>query len=172
MSVIPELHQFMTPDSHDFLIQDSREFLIPDFHDICTSSNRLTVRIQGPNSAIIFMSTTTNLLNIRNSTGLSPSPFFINLYLSPTAILRTCFMNFDSPTLRGWQGFTKFPNTSPSGKRVDSDDPFPRKPFNLGKKRHPQSVGVDTGPPETSQQSNRGGFLKLPPSPIYSVPWS
>jgi hypothetical protein len=57
-------------------------------------------------------------------------------------------MNFDSPTLRGWQGFTKFPNTSPSGKRVDSDDPFPRKPLNLGKKCHPQSVGVDTRPPE------------------------
>jgi hypothetical protein len=42
-------------------------------------------------------------------------------------------MNFDNPTFRGWQGFTEFPNTSPSGKRVDSDDPFPRKPTNSGK---------------------------------------
>jgi hypothetical protein len=42
-------------------------------------------------------------------------------------------MNFDSPTLRGWQGFTKLPNSSPSGKRVDYDDPFPQKPLNLGK---------------------------------------
>jgi hypothetical protein len=82
----------------------------------------------------------------------------------------TCFMNFDTPTLRGWRDFTEFPNNSPSGKRVDSDDPFPRKPLNLGKKCHPRNVGVDTRPPEISQRSNRGGFLKLPPAPIYSEP--
>jgi hypothetical protein len=60
----------------------------------------------------------------------------------------------------------EFPNTSPSGKRVESDDPFPRKLLNSGKKRHPRTVGVDTRPPENSQRSNRGDFLKLPLSPL------
>jgi hypothetical protein len=153
----------MASDSRDSLIPDFCEFLIPDFRDIRTSWNGLTIRIQGHYSTIIFILSTTNQRNIGNSTGLSPSNFFIDLYLSPIGVSRTCFMNFDNPTFRGWQSSSKFPNTSPSGKRVDSDDPFPRKPLNLGKKRHPRSVGVDTRPPETSQWLNRGGFLKLPP---------
>jgi hypothetical protein len=66
-------------------------------------------------------------------------------------------------TFRGWKVFPEFPNTSPSGKRVDSDDLFPRKLLNSGKKRHPRNVRVDTRPPENSQRSNRGEFLKLPP---------
>jgi hypothetical protein len=57
----------------------------------------------------------------------------------------------------------EFPNTSPSGKWVDSDNLFPRKLLNSGEKRHPRTVGVDTRPPENSQRSNRGDFLKLPP---------
>jgi hypothetical protein len=60
----------------------------------------------------------------------------------------------------------EFPNTSPSGKRVDSDDPIPRKSQNFSKKRHAQNVGGDTRPPETSQRSNRGVFVELPPSPL------
>jgi hypothetical protein len=52
-----------------------------------------------------------------------------------------------NPTLRGCKVFPEFPNTSPSGKRVDSDDPIPRKLSNSGKKRHPRNVGVDTRPP-------------------------
>jgi hypothetical protein len=31
---------------------------------------------------------------------------------------------------RRFEGFPEFPNTSPSGKRVDSDDPIPRKLWN------------------------------------------
>jgi hypothetical protein len=62
--------------------------------------------------------------------------------------------------------FSEFPNTSPSGKRVDSDDPIPRKSLNFSKKRHPRNVGGDTRPPETSQRSNRGVFTELPPSPL------
>jgi hypothetical protein len=37
-------------------------------------------------------------------------------------------------------GFPEFPNTSPSGKRVDSDDPIPRTFQNFSKKRHPRNV--------------------------------
>jgi hypothetical protein len=58
-------------------------------------------------------------------------------------------------------GFPKFPNTSPSGKRVDSDDPIPRTFQNFSQKRHPRNVGGDTRHPETSQRSNRGAFAEL-----------
>jgi hypothetical protein len=34
--------------------------------------------------------------------------------------------NLVDPTFRGCKVFAQFPNTSPSGKRVDSDDPVPR----------------------------------------------
>jgi hypothetical protein len=81
--------------------------------------------------------------------------------------LKTHFTNFIIPDVSRVTGFPEFPNTSPSGKRVDSDDPIPRKSQNFGKKRHPRNVGVDTRPPEISQRSNRGGFLKLPPPRPY-----
>jgi hypothetical protein len=80
--------------------------------------------------------------------------------------LKTHFMNFVKLDVSRVTGFPEFPNTSPSGKRVDSDDPIPRKSQNFSKKRHPRNVGVDTRPPEISQRSNRGEFLKLPPSPL------
>jgi hypothetical protein len=77
--------------------------------------------------------------------------------------LKTHFTNFIKLDVSRVTGFPKFPNTSPSGKRVDSNDPIPRKSQNFSKKRHPRNVGVDTRHPEISQRSNRGGFLKLPP---------
>jgi hypothetical protein len=40
-----------------------------------------------------------------------------------------------------------------------------RKLLNFSKKCHPWNVRVDTRPPETSQRSIRGVFLKLPPPP-------
>jgi hypothetical protein len=60
-------------------------------------------------------------------------------------------------------GFPEFPNTSPSRKLANSDDPVPRKSQNFSKKRHPRNVGGDTHHPETSQRSNRGAFMELPP---------
>jgi hypothetical protein len=53
-------------------------------------------------------------------------------------------MNSVIPTFRGLKVFVQFPNTSPSGKRVDSDYSLARKIPNSGKKRHPRNVGVDT----------------------------
>jgi hypothetical protein len=55
-------------------------------------------------------------------------------------------------------GFPEFPNTSPSGKRVDSDDPIPRTFRKFSKKRHPRNVGGNTRHPKTPQRSNRGRF--------------
>jgi hypothetical protein len=86
-------------------------------------------------------------------------PYLIKLSLSPLGASRTCFMNFGNPTFWGCKTFTQFLNTSPSGKRFDSDDPVPQKLLNFGKKHHPQNVRVDTRPPENSQRSSRGGFL-------------
>jgi hypothetical protein len=68
-----------------------------------------------------------------------------------------------NPTFRGCKVFAQFPNTRPSGKRVDSEDLIPQKLSNAGKKRHPQNVGVDTRLPKNSQRSYWGSFLKLPP---------
>jgi hypothetical protein len=48
--------------------------------------------------------------------------------------LTNLFTNSANPTFRGYKVFAQFPNTSPSGKRVDSDDPIPRKLLNFGKK--------------------------------------
>jgi hypothetical protein len=41
--------------------------------------------------------------------------------------LKTHHMNFINLDVSRVTGFPEFPNTSPSGKRVDSDDPIPRK---------------------------------------------
>jgi hypothetical protein len=75
------------------------------------------------------------------------------------------FTNSANPTFWGCKVFAQFPNTSPSGKRVDSDDLIPRKLSYSGRKCHPQNVEVDTCPPKNSQRSYRGSFLKLPPTP-------
>jgi hypothetical protein len=41
--------------------------------------------------------------------------------------LKTYFTNFIKLDVSRVTGFPEFPNTSPSGKQVDSDDPIPRK---------------------------------------------
>jgi hypothetical protein len=76
--------------------------------------------------------------------------------------LKTHFTNIINLDVSRETGFPEFPNTSPSGKWVDSDDPIPQKSQNFSKKRHPQNVGGDTRPPEISQWSNRGVFVELP----------
>jgi hypothetical protein len=80
--------------------------------------------------------------------------------------LKSCITNFINLDVSRVTSFYEFPNTSPSGKRVDSDDPIPRTFRNFSKKRHPRNVGGDTRHPETSQRSNRGTFAELPPSPL------
>jgi hypothetical protein len=79
--------------------------------------------------------------------------------------LKTHFTNFMNQDVSRVTGFPEFPNTSPSGKRVDSDDPIPRKSQNFSKKRHPRNVRGNTRHPETSQRLNRGAFAELPPGP-------
>jgi hypothetical protein len=63
-------------------------------------------------------------------------------------------------------GFPEFPNTSPSGKRVDSDDPIPWVFRKFSKKRHPRNVRGDTRRPETLERLDRGRFRgTTPPHP-------
>jgi hypothetical protein len=81
-------------------------------------------------------------------------------------LLKTYTTNFINLDVSRVPGFPEFPNTSPSRKRVDSDDPIPRTIQNFSKKRDPRNVGGDTRHPEDSQRSNRGTFAELPPSSL------
>jgi hypothetical protein len=83
--------------------------------------------------------------------------------------LKSCITNFINLDVSRVTGFSEFPNTSPSGKRVDSDDLIPRTFRNFSKKRHPPNVGGDTRHPETSQWSNQGTFAELPPPPLAPI---
>jgi hypothetical protein len=45
--------------------------------------------------------------------------------IANSLFLKTHFTNFMNLDVSRVTGFPEFPNTSPSGKRVDSDDPIP-----------------------------------------------
>jgi hypothetical protein len=73
-----------------------------------------------------------------------------------------------SPDVSRVTGFPEFPNTSPSGKRVDSDDRIPRIFRKFSKKRHPRNVGGNTRRPETLKRLNRGRFRGTTPPRLYN----
>jgi hypothetical protein len=126
-------------DLRKFTILELHKFKIPDLHKFASPS------FAGPGLRIFASSRFWSFTGSR--------------------FLKTHFTNFVKLDVSRVTGFPEFPNTSPLGKRVDSDVPIPRKSQNFSKKRHPRNVGVDTRPPEISQRSNRGEFLKLPPRP-------
>jgi hypothetical protein len=72
-----------------------------------------------------------------------------------------------NPNVSRVMGFPEFPNTSPSGKRVDSDDPIPRLFRKFSKKRHPRNVGGDTRRTETLKRLSRGRFRGTTPPRLY-----
>jgi hypothetical protein len=79
---------------------------------------------------------------------------------------KTYFKNFVKLNVSRVTGFPEFPNTSPSGKRVDSDDPIPRTFRKFSKKRHPRNVGGDTRRPGSQRRLNRGALRgTTPPRP-------
>jgi hypothetical protein len=160
--MIPDLHRlttsrlrrFMIPDLHGLTTSRLRRFEIPNLHRLATSSLR---RFVIPYLRRFNHSETDSIFTRRSLIQMSFSDITWKLISWTSA----------NPTFWGWKVFPEFPNTSPSGKRVDPDDLFPRKLLNSGKKCHPRNVDVDTHPPENSQRSNQGEFLKLPPpSPL------
>jgi hypothetical protein len=142
---------FMTLYLHRFATSRLHKFMIPDLHRFATSGLR---RFKIPD---LHRFTTSGLRRFK-----IPN---LHRFNHPENLFHE-FRQTRRFDLRGWRFFPEFPNTSPSGKQVDSDDPIPRKLLNFSKKPHPRNVGVDTRPLETSQRSNRGGFLKLPLSPL------
>jgi hypothetical protein len=98
---------------------------------------------------------------IRGFTG-SRLPTIVN-----SLLLKTCLENFVKLNVSRVTGFPEFPNTSPSGKRVDSDDPIPRILRKFSKKRHPRNVGGDTRRPGSRGRLNRGVFRGTTPPRSY-----
>jgi hypothetical protein len=84
---------------------------------------------------------------------------------------REWFANFshEFQQTRRFEGVRFFPNSptlAPWGSGLTSTIRFHKNFWILVKKHHPRNVRVDTRPPDFSQRSYRGSFLKLPPSPL------
>jgi hypothetical protein len=113
------LHRFATPGLHRFKIPDLHKFMTPSF--------------AGP-WLRIFASLRFRSFTISRFQILAGSRF---LSFAGSRLLKTYFMNFIKLGVSRVTGFPDFPNTSPSGKRVDSDNPIPRKSKNFSKKTSP-----------------------------------
>jgi hypothetical protein len=100
-----ELRRSKASDHRKFAISELHRFKIPDLHKFATLS------FAGPGLRIFASS------RLRSFTGLR--------------FLKTHFTNFVKLDVSRVTGFPEFPNTSPPGKRVDSDDPIPRKSQNF-----------------------------------------
>jgi hypothetical protein len=84
--------------------------------------------------------------------------------------LKTCITNFINLDVSRVTGFPEFPSTSPSGKRVDSDDPIPRTFRNFSKN---VTLGTSEGTRVTRKPRNGRIEARLqnyppPPRPINS----
>jgi hypothetical protein len=110
--MIPELHRFMTPELHMFMTSYLHRFttwrlcrfMIPDLH-----------RFNHPETDSRFTRRSQIRLSFSHITW------------------KLISWNSTNPTFRGCEVFPEFPNTSPSGKRVDSDNLIPQKLLNSGK---------------------------------------
>jgi hypothetical protein len=104
-----ELHLFEIPDHCTFVTLRLHRFKIPDVRTFTTLRLR---RFKIPDLC------TFATLRLRR--------FKIPVFVS-SVFLKTHYTNFINLDVSRVTGFPEFPNTSPSGKRVDSDDPIPRK---------------------------------------------
>jgi hypothetical protein len=137
-----ELHLFETPDRCTFAtleasqVQDSRSSHIRDFGASQVQDSRSShirdfgaSQVQDSRSSHIRDfealqvqdSRSSHILHFEASAG-SRFQIFVN-----SVFLKTHYMNFIYLDVSRVTGFPEFPNTSPSGKRVDSDDPIPRQ---------------------------------------------
>jgi hypothetical protein len=65
--------------------------------------------------------------------------------------------------------FTEFPNTSPSGKWVDSDNPFPQTLLNIGKKTSHLERRSEHASSEKLATVESRRFLETTPPPIAPI---
>jgi hypothetical protein len=113
-------------DFAGFWFQDFAGFWFQDFADSNHSEidNRFANRSQ---LRLLFSHIIRRLAWCRCS---SEFPHECRLPAKQNTLLRRRHMNLSTnladPTFRGCKVFAQFPNTSPSGKRVDSDGPIPR----------------------------------------------
>jgi hypothetical protein len=133
----------------------------------------------GASEVSLVLKSETNLRTHCHSTSVSPInrglAIFLKKYKSEifTCLFPTCFHEFVGvqtyPKFLGCKVFTQFPNTSPSGERVDSDDSFPQKTFRISVKMSPLERQSVHASPWNAQRSSRDTFWKLPlpPSPLY-----
>jgi hypothetical protein len=121
-----ELHLFETPDRCTFAtleasqVQDSRSSHIRDFGASQVQDSRSS-HIRDFEALQVQDSRSSHILHFEASAG-SRFQIFVN-----SVFLKTHYMNFIYLDVSRVTGFLEFPNTSPSGKRVDSDDPIPRQ---------------------------------------------
>jgi hypothetical protein len=104
-----ELRRFEIPDHRTFATLRLRRFKIPDLPTFATLRLR---RFKIP--------------DLRTFVTLRLRRFKIPDFVG-SMFLKTHHTNFINLDVSRVIGFPEFPNTSPSGKRVDSDDPIPRK---------------------------------------------
>jgi hypothetical protein len=121
-----ELHLFETPDRCTFAtleasqVQDSRSSHIRDFGASQVQDSRSS-HIRDFEALQVQDSRSSHILHFEASAG-SRFQIFVN-----SVFLKSHYMNFIYLDVSRVTGFPEFPNTSPSGKRVDSDDPIPRQ---------------------------------------------
>jgi hypothetical protein len=108
-SATSELHRFEIPDLCKFKIPELRGLKIPDLR-------RFKIpELRGSRASDLRKFATSELRRFK-------IPDFVG-----SRFLKTDFTNFIKLDVSRVLDFPEFPNTSPSGKRVDSDDPIPRK---------------------------------------------
>jgi hypothetical protein len=152
---IPNLHRFATsglrrfkiPDPHRFATPGLCGFKIPDLHKFATPG------LRGFKIPDLQRFATSGFRGFK-----IPDLLRINYPESSFHEFRQtrCF--------EGDRFFLNSPTLAHRGSGLTPTIRFHENLWISVKKRHPQNVGVDTRPPETLQRSDRGEFLKLPPS--------
>jgi hypothetical protein len=122
---------FRTRLSADSRIPQTPDFMVLQIHDSGSSQVRDLRSFAGPRLQIFTSSRLPSFTGSRfqifassRLRSFAGSRFQI---FAGSRFLKTHLTNFVKLDVSRVTGFPKFPNNSPSGKRVDSDDPIPRK---------------------------------------------
>jgi hypothetical protein len=159
-----ELRRFEIPYLHSFVTSELRRLKIPDLHSFTTSELR-RVKIPDLHSFATSELRRFKILDLHSFATSELRRFTIS-DLHRVNHPKNSFHEFrQTRRFEGNSFFLNCPTLAPRGSGLTATIRFHENHWISVKKRHPLNVGVDTRPPETSQRSNRGGFLKLPPRP-------